>query len=518
MDPRSRPSGRTHPIAAYALRHWRGEQSLAWSYWVNNVVLSVPLGLAVTGLMAWIAHVGEDLQSGAVALLIGWPLLLAVDTWCTVGTWRAAREYRRIGGSALWTFLARLSLALGALQTVSSALFGFAPEVGEYWKMARGNDPIGQATFAVGPRGDTLSLSGPIGMGDAARLQELLARHPHLRRVELASPGGRLHEAERMVTLLRERGAGTRAVGDCESACTVVFLAGTPRQLMPGARLGFHRASSGTANPLFDELANEHLSRTYRSMELPESFIERALDTPAHHMWYPKRDELIRDALIEPPPPTLDVPLPTLGDAGQGATPAEYRAALMNHPVWVQLEQRFPGLVAEAAQRIQQAHRASHERQAQQAALQVLASRLQELIVGSPPELRRRYLAVLRQQLRAMQALGPARCEAWLAGDLASRLELPVQTLAQETLWLADVAQAPPATRRPGAPTGLELEVVHRALGPQAPGLLSALWSGGPPQRRLPGCDRTAQLLDMVALLPAAQRMLAERVVFQPPG
>ena len=28
-----------HPIRDYLLSHWRGEQSLAWSYWVNNYLL-----------------------------------------------------------------------------------------------------------------------------------------------------------------------------------------------------------------------------------------------------------------------------------------------------------------------------------------------------------------------------------------------------------------------------------------------------------------------------------------------
>jgi hypothetical protein len=508
-------AARSHPIRDYLLSHWRGEQSLAWSYWVNNGLLAVPLALGLTGLMAWISHIGDSLQLSAIVLLVGWPLVLALDVWCIVGAWRAAREYRHLGGSALWTLLARISLVLGALQTLASLSFGLAPQLGDYWKMARGIDPIGQASFAVSPEGHKLSLSGPIGLGDASRLKALLAEHPGIKRIELASPGGRLREAERMVTLLRERGANTRAVGDCESACTLVFLAGAQRQLMPGAQLGFHRASSGTANPVFDELANEHLSRTYRRMELPEYFITRTLKTPAHRMWYPGSEELISHALIERPPLTLDVPLPALGGEGQVAALTDYREALLAHPAWYQLEQRFPGLLNAAAQQIRLAHRPGEEALAQQAALQVLAPHLQELILGSPAEQRRRYVAVLRQQLRAAQALGPARCQAWLSGDLPTRRELPGEVLAQETRWLTAAAQEAPPRRMPGLPSPIELEVMHRTLGAQAPGLLNALWSGGAPDRRLPGCERAAQLIDQAGRLPAAQRELAERVVFQ---
>ncbi|MGN6829495.1 RDD family protein [Paucibacter sp. M5-1] len=509
-----RPRSEADSGSGYLAAHWQGEHSLARSFWINNVLLSLPIGLALTGLMTWISLKGEALQAGSIAMLIGWPLILAFDTWAIVGAWRAAHAYRRIDGSALWANLARLSLVLSALQMVVSTLFGFLPQAGEYWQMARGSDPIGQASFKLSADGRTLRLDGPIGMGDATRLQKLLAGTAQpVRLFELASPGGRVYEAERMVEQVRKTGAATRAVGGCESACTLVFLAGQQRQLMPGARLGFHRASSGSYNPVFDEVANQELAATYREMGLPEPLIQRTLRTPADSMWYPASDELILHALIEAPPQTLDVVLPS--DPAT-STEQDYLDALGANPAWHLLGARYPELLPAAAARMRAAHLAQpgNADEPQNAALRVLAERLPGLLMEVSPELRRRYLAVLKAQLRTARAAGPAICQALLGGQLELRRAMPAELRAQETRWLGAAAEAAAPRWLPKAPSALELEVVRRTLGGHAPGLLGRVWveDGG---ARAPSCDAVLRTLDQAAALPVAQRELAERLLLQ---
>ncbi|RZI97156.1 MAG: hypothetical protein EOP39_28315, partial [Rubrivivax sp.] len=270
---RPRPAG-TRPSRArvvrearrgYFARHWHGEMSLVRSYWVNNIVVAMPLAFLLTGLMTWISVKGDSLQVSAVLLLLGVPLLMSLDVWCIVGAWRAAANYLRDGGSGLWGWLARVTLALGTLQLLASIVFGFLPSVGQYWSMARGIDPLGQAKFTFSPDGRSLRLDGVIGMGDGERLRQLLNSEAakDIKRVELASPGGRVREAERMAAAMKARGQSSRAVGTCASACTLVFLAGQPRHLTPTGELGFHRASTGTFNPVFEELANQQLAKTY---------------------------------------------------------------------------------------------------------------------------------------------------------------------------------------------------------------------------------------------------------------
>lgn len=521
---RSRPAPENGQgfLIDYIASHWRGEQGLARSYWLNHVLLLWPLAAGVYGLMAWIATKGDGLQAGAIAVLVGWPLLLVVHTWGTVGAWRSVRGYVDDGGSYLVSGLARLLLMLAAAQILVSLAFGLFGSVGEYWKMARGIDPIGNVRLSLSADGRTLQFNGPIGAGDARRLGALLETSPAVRTFELASPGGRLVEAQRIVELVRQRGGNTRAVGDCQSACTLVFLAGAKRQLMPGAQLGFHRASTGTFNPAFDEIANQELARVYRRMELPEDYIQQTLKTPARRMWYPSSEDLVRHALILPPPKTLDVALPEGDKPGEPAPLVDYVNALRASDAWFRLDQRFPGLIDEAAAQMRSAREAlagtpQETDAAQMAAQGVLAPRVRELLLTGSPDLRRRYLQVLRAQLDAARPLGRDTCQAWLSGSAAARRLLPPEAMAWETNWLTESAGEPvPVRTRTAAPTALELEVVTRTVGAQAAGMFSRLWSdGGTAAGGTATCERATLVLDQLQRTPVAPRELAERMVFQ---
>lgn len=504
---------------SYIARHWRGELSLVRSYWVNNVLLATPLALALAGLMSWITVLGESLQVGAIVLLLGLPLLLSLDVWCLVGAWRSARAYLWDGGSRLWGWLARISLALGALQLLVSIVFGFLPNLGDYWQMARGIDPLGQASLSLSTDGRALRVDGSIGMGDAARLSQLLSSEAarELRRVELASPGGRLSEAEQMASALKTRGIASRVVGTCASACTVVFLAGHPRQLAPDSRLGFHRASSGTYNPVFDELANKRLAATYRSLGLPDSLIDKALDTPSRSIWFAPQQELLSHGLIEPLPQTLAIALPAAG-----APLADYEDALRLHPAWAALEQRSAGSLNAAARRMWAARSGGAPDEAvQTAALAELAQRMPALLRDADPLLRRRYVQLVAEQLRALlDAPSPgtrAACRDLLTGRLGVRQLLPPELQSRESQWLLDAAVGEPPRWLPKPPSAVEIEVLDRTVGRAALGLLSRLWSDAP-DAGSPGainCEAVIALLDRVSAQPPGRRVLAERLLFE---
>jgi plasmid stabilization system protein ParE len=504
----------------YFARHWHGEMSLVRAYWVNNLLVAMPLAMALTGLMSWISAKGESLQVSAIALLLVLPLLLGLDVWCIVGAWRSANNYLRENGSRLWGYLARITLALGALQLLVSVLFGLLPSLGGYWQMARGIDPIGHAKFSLSPDGRSLRLDGTIGMGDASRLRALLDSEAArgLRRIELVSPGGRLHEAELMAAALKPRGHEVRVVGDCASACTVVFLAGQPRQLTPGARLGFHRATTGTYNPVFEELANQQLAATYRDLGLPQPLIDRTLDTPSRSMWFAPREDLLAHALIAPMPQTLAIALPPAGKSGL----PDFDDALRIHPVWDALEQHTPGTIDAVAKRMWDARSAgAADEDVQGAALPHLARQMPTLIAGSDAASRRRYVQLVADQLRALQAAPRAgtrpACRDLLDGRLDVRRQLPLGLQIRESQWLLDAASGPPPRWLPKPPSALEIEVLNRSVGTAALGMLSRLWADAPDGAAAgPACEPVIALLDRLAAQPPARRELAERLLFQP--
>ena len=501
----------------YFARHWHGEMSLVRSYWVNNILVATPLALLLTGLMTWISVKGDSLQISAIVLLLGVPMLMSLDVWCIVGGWRSAAQYLREDGSALWGWLARLTLALGALQLLASIVFGFLPRVGEYWCMARGVDPLGQAKFTISPDGRSLKLEGVIGMGDGERLRRLLdseAAH-ELKRVELVSPGGRVREAERMASAMRAHGHASRAVGTCASACTLVFLAGQPRHLAPAGELGFHRASTGTYNPVFEELANQQLAKTYTELGLPQPMIDKTLRTPSRSMWFVPREELLTYSLIAPPPRTLAIPLP---DAN--AKPTDLNDALHMHPVWEALDQRMPGTVDEVAQRMWEARAAgATDAEVQALALPTLARQMPVLITGTDPILRRRYAQLVAEQLKALRAAagtGTGVCRDLLDGRLSARPHLPEELQAQEAQWIREAAEGTPPRRQTKPPSAIEMEVLARSVGPTALGMLSHLWADIPDATKPgPSCDPAIAMLDRLQAQPPARRDLATRLLFE---
>lgn len=487
----------------YLSRHWRGALSLPVAFWVNNVLLSFPLMLGLGLLMAWAAAWGEGLQTLARVVLGAFLLLAVVGVWAPVGAWRSAARWRAEGGSAGWALLAQLVLGLGLLANVVTFVGDVVPELPEMWRLATGRDPIGELDIAVADDGRSLVLSGPIGMGSAARVERALKQAPALRRVVLASPGGRLFEAHEIAGLVRERGLHTRARGDCASACTIVFIAGSQRSLVHPARLGFHRASVPSMNPLHHELANHRLAALYAEAGLPDDFVAGVLRTPAHRMWFPPADVLWAAGVLPPPTlsPALDPALPA------DAPPARYREALDENLLWAALERRQPGVVDGAAARM---HRARLRGQpldavAREADATAMAA-TPAVLRSAGPRSQEAYLQMLAAELRERRAAGEAACDAAFAagaGAMPERL--------RGWLQAALVEPDEPQPARPLSP--VELEVLRRELGAAAPERIAALLAG---TRRGPGCTQAIALVDAMARLRAPQRRLAVRLMLQP--
>jgi hypothetical protein len=135
----------------------------------------------------------------------------------------------------------------------------------------------------------TLRLSGEYQHGIANAFSAKLNELPDVVLVVLEGPGGLSNEGFAIADAIETRNLATHATDDCESACTIAFMAGRERTLATDARLGFHSGWSPVA--LYDDDDadyNAHLRR--RGVDA--RFIARADDVPSADMWYPTDDEL----------------------------------------------------------------------------------------------------------------------------------------------------------------------------------------------------------------------------------
>lgn len=161
-----------------------------------------------------------------------------------------------------------------------------------------------------------------IEYADARELRQILRDHPEVTTLELNSDGGVPPAALEMAVAVTDFGLNTVVNERCESACTLVFMAGGNRTLTRGARLGFHSSSWGRdgmkeyyeetreSSGWLDEFAfaswayEEGMRDFNKTLEFMVSrgvdvqFIVRAAYVNFSDVWYPSRDELVNSGII----------------------------------------------------------------------------------------------------------------------------------------------------------------------------------------------------------------------------
>lgn len=284
----------------FVARYWRGELSLAASYWgVNLLVGLVAIALAIV-LTAFFS-VDEGFEPVPIFwyTFLLWLGIAVLTVWQIVGLWRSATNHaerrRNANRPVFWAGAAKFAAVLGAIQTIGAFTQNAAPQIGEMYKIAFEGDPdIPESELKLLDGGRELSVFGGIKFGLANDVERILDAAPDVSTIHLTSTGGRIAEAHKIYKLLKVRNLDTYASNECSSACTLIFAAGSKRSLLQGAKLGYH----GLAFPGLT--GEERLSATqewadvYREAGLNASFVTKALAFSSDTMWYPTADELLR--------------------------------------------------------------------------------------------------------------------------------------------------------------------------------------------------------------------------------
>ncbi|KPH80428.1 MULTISPECIES: hypothetical protein [Bosea] len=134
-------------------------------------------------------------------------------------------------------------------------------------------------------KGVVLAIGGPIRNGDQYLLRDYLARPEagQIKLVYLSSTGGFIFPANEMARTIREKGYATvvdAARGQCSSACTGLFVAGTRRYYLNAGfadgdakqrgGLGFHAGSSvGQAGRDYSGPGTAAMINMYYEMGVP---------------------------------------------------------------------------------------------------------------------------------------------------------------------------------------------------------------------------------------------------------
>jgi hypothetical protein len=286
------------PSQNYFARHWRGELSLPVSYWLNGILGGVAIGAMIAALGIVIAR-RDDAKPLLWLVALGgiWLCVLLFTTWQAVGVWRSATRYKR-SGKSFWGVAAKTMIVIGVIQTAASFATVGAPQLAGIFEIVTGDSEVGPHQFHILANGQMLEFSGGITFGVASEMAGFLDAMSGVKTIRLNSIGGRIREAQRMADIIKARALSTFVVRDCLSACTIVFLGGKERYLLSTARLGFHQpAFRGMTTSERRGTIAEEIQRLQR-FGLSKAFAERANTATPSGMWYPDKDELLREHVV----------------------------------------------------------------------------------------------------------------------------------------------------------------------------------------------------------------------------
>jgi hypothetical protein len=287
------PGTRYILVMNYLKAHWRGDHSMFRSFWINLVAVR---------LLLWMLF-DRFVLPGGLPLAGFWMYIFldaAIFVWQAIGVIRSGEKHisGRGGMAQIWGSYAGLCVAVfaTAAQWLGAFNAAIAEPDGELFTTRM--DRLHASNYALALAADetALTLDGIIDFGATKAVQKLLELHPDIEMVVLNSSGGNIYEARGLAKQILSRKINTHTVGECSSACTIVFASGERRTLSAGARLGFHQyhlESDYLIPNVTIREEQEQDRRFFESRHIKPAFLDRIFNASHDGIWYPERSELI---------------------------------------------------------------------------------------------------------------------------------------------------------------------------------------------------------------------------------
>jgi hypothetical protein len=282
----------------YIARHWRGELPLVKTYWVNGVLLTFSILLAMRGLQQMQDSMSLKTIAGLSVLVS--TLIVIVSIWQFVGIWRSSTNYVCEGGANHWGVLAKVAVVLGMLNFVAVFFMTYIPQSTEMIRIMVGDTkiPAYEINVMYQTNGAEVEFRGGLRAGCAKDLEHTLSQVARVKVLHIESTGGRLNEARRMAELVRKYNLITYTSTHCMSAATLVLIAGKERVVAAGARGGFHSGTLPGITADQKQEMNETMRTSMKAAGVSEKFIQHVLATPPKDMWYPTVAEMMKEGVI----------------------------------------------------------------------------------------------------------------------------------------------------------------------------------------------------------------------------
>lgn len=287
----------------YIIGSWRGEKSLAVSYWLNGILITLFLQV-VLGIYNSASSLFSNIARQHVQLYFSIALVLeifvvAVAVWQTVGILRSAENHKEKTNKKFFATLAQIIIVLTAIGSFAK-IGGLKDYYNDVFWNALGKDPIGNYSLEIINENKKLIISGYMAFGLASNVDSILDKNSEIKSIVLNSDGGRIWEGENLYDVLKRREIKiTTTETGCASACVIPFMAGEDRYINNEKRLlGFHSSSSPYYTSTSVEADNRRIKVFLTSLGISSDFTNKALNTPPAEMWYPTTELLFKEGII----------------------------------------------------------------------------------------------------------------------------------------------------------------------------------------------------------------------------
>ncbi len=163
----------------------------------------------------------------------------------------------------------------------------------------KAQDRAARFTETTPARATALLFKGGFTFGGTAAVQAALDQAPGVKTVQFDSPGGRIGVATGIAGLIRQRHLATAVWDYCASACTIGFVAGSPRLAGPSATFRFHLGAAPFLANLAAQGAVMLEQPWFVRGGVSLGFANRALHAPNEHPYAPGLDELVAAGYVQ---------------------------------------------------------------------------------------------------------------------------------------------------------------------------------------------------------------------------
>ncbi len=286
-------------ILAYILKHWRGELSLAISFWVNVFLINIGIRLFETWLTE-ASPIENPVVASQVTITYVFVALAIVCPWQIIGLWRSANRHVEATKKGFWSGVVKVLVVLGLLRTLGNVNILW-PVYKDLYQIGFGKDEYGDYSVELTDAGTLIHLKGRLGFGISKEVGQLMAKHPNVKGIILDSIGGRIYEGRELSKIILINGLDTYTLKGCYSACGTAFISGNKRYLAKGANLAFHQYQSGakSLDPYIDMPSEQKKDlKIYQRRGIGQEFIDKLFKAKQDDLWYPTIEEMLNARVV----------------------------------------------------------------------------------------------------------------------------------------------------------------------------------------------------------------------------